>query len=193
MSPRFTFDPDAAGAGDRKARQLDYEVDQLHSGIGRWCRAHYPEALEAWVHLKVIRAFVESILRYGLPRNFCALVLRPRPRMEGRLERALQGMFAHVGGGALKRGARRPARWSEGEAARDLRLPEVPAAGRRPVALPQLLPPPPPLLLLLLPTDRGPSARCRCLRCCQPAGAAAAIINGRKPTHTYTHKTIYIA
>mmetsp|Transcript_24832 Transcript_24832/g.37276 ORF Transcript_24832/g.37276 Transcript_24832/m.37276 type:complete len:443 (+) Transcript_24832:58-1386(+) len=102
---RFTFDPDAAGAGDRKARQLDYEVDQLHSGIGRWCRAHYPEALEAWVHLKVIRAFVESILRYGLPRNFCALVLRPRPRMEGRLEKALQGMFAHVGGGALGGGA----------------------------------------------------------------------------------------
>lgn len=46
--------------------ELEIQVAERQAGLERWCRAHYGEVFSAWVHLKVIRAFVESVLRYGL-------------------------------------------------------------------------------------------------------------------------------
>jgi hypothetical protein len=31
----------------------------------RYCRTNFAEAFVAWIHLKAIRVFVESVLRYG--------------------------------------------------------------------------------------------------------------------------------
>jgi V-type H+-transporting ATPase subunit C len=46
--------------------ELEIQVAERQAGLERWCRAHYGEVFSAWIHLKVIRAFVESVLRYGL-------------------------------------------------------------------------------------------------------------------------------
>jgi V-type H+-transporting ATPase subunit C len=45
------------------------------------------------VHLAVIRLFVESILRYGLPPQFQAAVVKPLPKMEARLRAVLLASF----------------------------------------------------------------------------------------------------
>lgn len=45
----------------------------------------------AWVHILVIRLFVESVLRYGLPPGFVAGVMRPKPRSEKKLRGLLEG------------------------------------------------------------------------------------------------------
>jgi V-type H+-transporting ATPase subunit C len=50
--------------------QLQVEVDNMRSGLTRWCKTHYSKAFVAWMHVKVIRVFVESVLRYGLPVDF---------------------------------------------------------------------------------------------------------------------------
>ena len=45
---------------------LELQEAEKKAGLQRWCKTHFGEAFCAWVHLKVIRAFVESVLRYGL-------------------------------------------------------------------------------------------------------------------------------
>jgi hypothetical protein len=45
------------------------------------------------VHLCVVRLFVESILRYGLPPQFQAVVVKPLPKMETRLRLVLASAF----------------------------------------------------------------------------------------------------
>jgi V-type H+-transporting ATPase subunit C len=52
------------------------------------------------MHLCVVRLFVESILRYGLPPAFQAAVVKPLPKMEVRLRTALATTFGT--GEALK-------------------------------------------------------------------------------------------
>jgi hypothetical protein len=42
-----------------------------------WCKSTYSEVFSAWVHVKAMRCFVESVLRYGLPVNFAASLLLP--------------------------------------------------------------------------------------------------------------------
>jgi len=45
-----------------------------------------------------LRAFAESVLRYGLPVNFDVALLAPKNKGESRLRSALNEMFGHLGG-----------------------------------------------------------------------------------------------
>lgn len=55
------------------------------------------QAFSCYVHLAVIRLFVESILRYGLPPQFQAAVVKPLPKMEARLRAVLLASFGTGG------------------------------------------------------------------------------------------------
>lgn len=54
-----------------------------------WCTTAYGEVYSAWVHILVIRLFVESVLRYGLPPSFVAGVMEPKAKTEKRLKMLL--------------------------------------------------------------------------------------------------------
>ncbi|ACI65067.1 V-type H-ATPase subunit C [Thalassiosira pseudonana CCMP1335] len=72
----FTYDPSQQGKAAMHLEQLQVEVDNMRSGLTRWCKTHYGEAFVAWMHIKVIRVFVESVLRYGLPVDFTAVLYK---------------------------------------------------------------------------------------------------------------------
>ena len=55
----------------------------------RWCKTHYGDAFVAWMHIKVIRVFVESVLRYGLPVDFTAVLYKVHPGKDTDLTNAL--------------------------------------------------------------------------------------------------------
>ena len=42
----------------------------------RLCRTNFSEAFQLLVHLKVVRVFVESVLRYGLPAHYVGVVVK---------------------------------------------------------------------------------------------------------------------
>lgn len=42
----------------------------------RLARTNFSEAFQVLVHLKIVRLFVESVLRYGLPANYVGLVIK---------------------------------------------------------------------------------------------------------------------
>jgi V-type H+-transporting ATPase subunit C len=42
----------------------------------RLSRTNFSESFQILVHLKVIRLFVESVLRYGLPANYVGIVIK---------------------------------------------------------------------------------------------------------------------
>lgn len=72
----FTWDPDQASKASMQLEQLKVEVDGMKSALLRWCKNHYGDAFVAWMHIKVIRVFVESVLRYGLPVDFTAVLYK---------------------------------------------------------------------------------------------------------------------
>lgn len=58
--------------------------------LEEWCTTAYGEVYSAWVHILVIRLFVESVLRYGLPPSFVAGIMEPRAKTEKRLRMLLE-------------------------------------------------------------------------------------------------------
>ncbi|CAB9511849.1 proton ATPase subunit C 1 [Seminavis robusta] len=85
----FTWDPTKASKSENILEQLQVEVDGMKSALMRWCKTHYGDAYVAWMHIKVIRVFVESVLRYGLPVDFTAVLYKVQGNKELELTKAL--------------------------------------------------------------------------------------------------------
>jgi len=91
----FKFDPNKSNKQDKK--KLDAEKDKLRKALIRWCKTNFSETFIAWIHLKAVRVFVESVLRYGLPTNFQAMLLLPNKNKETRLRKSLLELYGHLG------------------------------------------------------------------------------------------------
>lgn len=85
----FKWDPSASSKSAMLLEQLQVEVDGMKSALMRWCKTHYGDAFVAWMHIKVIRVFVESVLRYGLPVDFTAVLYKVHSGKETQLTQAL--------------------------------------------------------------------------------------------------------
>jgi len=82
---------------ERKERsQLGSDLKKQLGQLTRWCKTNFSESFEAWIHLKALRIFVESVLRYGLPPNFQAIILEPNMKNEKRLRSTLLSLYQHL-------------------------------------------------------------------------------------------------
>lgn len=92
----YSYDAGLVAKNEKDRQDLAKEVERLHANIIRWCKAHFAETFVAWMHLKVIRAFVESVLRYGLPVDFVTTIVMPSRNREAQLQASLDKMFDHL-------------------------------------------------------------------------------------------------
>uniref|UniRef100_K3WZ14 V-type proton ATPase subunit C n=1 Tax=Globisporangium ultimum (strain ATCC 200006 / CBS 805.95 / DAOM BR144) TaxID=431595 RepID=K3WZ14_GLOUD len=92
----FVFDQTSHATNEEAIAELEVEVDRLWSGLIRWCKAHFGETFIAWMHIKMIRVFVESVLRYGLPVNFVVVMYRPHSGKDKKLRSVLAKKYAHL-------------------------------------------------------------------------------------------------
>jgi len=90
----FKFTTDKSGKADKK--KMDAEKEKLRKNLIRWCKTNFSEAFIGWIHLKAIRVVVESILRYGLPQHYQAMLLLPNKNRQTRLRKALQELYGHL-------------------------------------------------------------------------------------------------
>jgi V-type H+-transporting ATPase subunit C len=58
----------------------DTTEKELWTELLRLSRTNFSESFQILVHLKILRLFVESVLRYGLPANYVGLAIRPEPK-----------------------------------------------------------------------------------------------------------------
>ncbi len=62
----------------------------------RLCKANFSETYASWMHLKVLRMFIESILRYGLPPDFQTILVKARPKNERKVREQLNKHYAYI-------------------------------------------------------------------------------------------------
>lgn len=68
----------------------------LQTTLVQWCRTSFSDTFTSWVHIKALRVFVESVLRYGLPPNFHVAVLEFNKKSTKKVRTVLQGLYAHL-------------------------------------------------------------------------------------------------
>jgi len=65
------------------------------------CRTFYSSTFVAWVHLKAVFMFVESVLRYGLPVRYTFCFIKPHRGQEKSIHRRLGEKFQNLAHGAM--------------------------------------------------------------------------------------------
>ncbi|CAL1280264.1 unnamed protein product [Larinioides sclopetarius] len=63
--------------------------------LRRWIKANFSEGFAGWMHIKAMRVLVESVLRFGLPSNFQAMILIPL-RDKRQLKSILDEMYGNI-------------------------------------------------------------------------------------------------
>lgn len=54
----------------------------------------FGELFVALIHLKIIRIFIDSVLRFGVPPKFCSCIFKPKVNKEPKIIRQLVDKFA---------------------------------------------------------------------------------------------------
>lgn len=98
----FVYKPEEANDGQEEQKRLESKREKQKKNMIRWCRMNFAECFIAWTHLKTIRAFVETILRYGLPADFTAILLHPNTKYEKKLRTTLDAMYKGIGTSYLR-------------------------------------------------------------------------------------------
>jgi V-type H+-transporting ATPase subunit C len=106
----FVFEPNKVSEDASKKKHDEAEEQRLKLLLSKWCDINFAEAFKMMMHLKAVRVFVESVLRYGLtPKatgmgagpgpNFQSVLLQPKKGKEDHLHKALCSLYG--GGSAI--------------------------------------------------------------------------------------------
>ncbi|XP_022908903.2 V-type proton ATPase subunit C-like [Onthophagus taurus] len=96
----FTYNEKELATGKDETTKLVTDKKQQFGPLVRWLKVNFSECFCAWIHIKALRVFVESVLRYGLPINFQAILLQPNDAPK-RLRQVLNNLYGHLDGSAL--------------------------------------------------------------------------------------------
>lgn len=93
LAREFNFDDSALEQQNTDLDHAAAEEKELWTDLLRLSRTNFSEAYQVLVHFKVVRLFVESVLRYGLPAEYSALIIRPDPKTSLKTLKAISAYF----------------------------------------------------------------------------------------------------
>ncbi|XP_054277523.1 V-type proton ATPase subunit C [Macrosteles quadrilineatus] len=100
----FTYNEEELAAGKNEITKLVTDKKKQFGPLVRWLKVNFSECFCAWIHIKALRVFVESVLRYGLPVNFQAMLLHPNKKNTKKLRDTLQQLYYHLDSSAQQGG-----------------------------------------------------------------------------------------
>ncbi|XP_006897234.1 PREDICTED: V-type proton ATPase subunit C 1-like [Elephantulus edwardii] len=92
----FQYNEEEMKADKEEMNRLSTDKKKQFGPLVRWLKVNFSEAFIAWIHVKALRVFVESVLRYGLPVNFQAMLLQPNKKTIKKLREVLYGLYKHL-------------------------------------------------------------------------------------------------
>ncbi|EPT25722.1 putative vacuolar ATP synthase subunit C [Toxoplasma gondii TgCatPRC2] len=95
----FHYSPQAYKETVLARSRVEAEKTKQETFLSRVCFAAFSDIFVAWMHLKVMRTFCEAVLRFGVPPEYAAFVLRPvSEAKEKKLRHELDKLFSPKGG-----------------------------------------------------------------------------------------------
>ncbi|KZT21706.1 ATPase, V1 complex, subunit C [Neolentinus lepideus HHB14362 ss-1] len=99
----FQYSEGALAKQREELDTADTTEKELWTELLRLSRTNFSESFQLLVHLKVLRLFVESVLRYGLPANYTGLIIKPDPKQVKKILTILSSQFSYLAPRSNKR------------------------------------------------------------------------------------------
>ncbi|ODQ65125.1 subunit C of the eight-subunit V1 peripheral membrane domain of vacuolar H+-ATPase [Nadsonia fulvescens var. elongata DSM 6958] len=104
FTPReFNYNPESIRQQKNELGEARNVETKLHNEIIRLARTAYADVARAWVHIKAVRVFIESVLRYGLPPNFVSCIITVPAKSVPVVKSQLLEKYAYLGGRGVAR------------------------------------------------------------------------------------------
>ncbi|KAJ7293344.1 hypothetical protein C8J57DRAFT_23403 [Mycena rebaudengoi] len=92
----FVYSEEEFAKQQQELETTDTTEKELWTELLRLTRTNFSESFQILVHIKVIRLFVESVLRYGLPANYTGIAIKPDAKSAKKAFGLLQAQFAYL-------------------------------------------------------------------------------------------------
>jgi len=102
----FSFDPAYTETQAASKEKVNKQFQTQHNLLWRACKVVFSELYVALIHLKAMRVFAESVLRYSLPPQFVSFFIAPERDREKRVLDSLIKKFMRPGETADMYGSR---------------------------------------------------------------------------------------
>jgi V-type H+-transporting ATPase subunit C len=90
----FNCDPQAYLKRLEMKSKLEMELNTLNMKLLKECRAFFGELFQALMHLKIMRVFIDGVLRFGIPPKFYMCVMRADRDKDKKIMDGLSHHFA---------------------------------------------------------------------------------------------------
>lgn len=92
----FQYSKDKINQQQNEVTNLQKAKLKAYVPLIRWLKGNFSEAFVNWIHVKALRLFTESVLRYGLPATFMTAVLEPNKKSEKKLREKLHALYGNL-------------------------------------------------------------------------------------------------
>lgn len=92
----MTAQTDSVENSEEQMKQLSEELKRLYIEFAHWCLVSYSDIISNWMHLKILRVFVESVLRYGLSFTFQAVLIMPQKKSTKKIIEVLSNTYSNL-------------------------------------------------------------------------------------------------
>ncbi|KII64093.1 V-type proton ATPase subunit C 1-A [Thelohanellus kitauei] len=92
----YEFDDELIKREKKEFARLQTEKERTFAIYTKWLKANFSDVFNGWCHIKAIRVFVESVLRYGLPVSFQAMLLEPLHKNHKKIREILKQMYGQM-------------------------------------------------------------------------------------------------
>ncbi|ORY05996.1 ATPase, V1 complex, subunit C [Basidiobolus meristosporus CBS 931.73] len=94
----FEYNEEQLEEDKREYEETEASEREQWKSLLQWCKTSFGEVFSAWIHIKVLRVFVESVLRYGLPLDYSSAMIKPKAKGDSKIRDLLIKRYASLGG-----------------------------------------------------------------------------------------------
>ncbi|KAJ1735815.1 Vacuolar ATP synthase subunit C [Coemansia sp. Benny D160-2] len=92
----YVYDEDEIQKDRVLAIEVVEQEEELLDNITEWLKGSFGDVVSAWIHIKALRVFVESILRYGIPPDFLPILVKPNLKQASKIKQQLNEFFSYL-------------------------------------------------------------------------------------------------
>jgi len=94
MAQQFEYDAEKYVENQKKMSQYQVELTNINIKIMTTSLYNFDELFQALLHLKVMRVYVDGVLRFGIPPKFFMGIIKPQRNMDQKIMAKLTNAFA---------------------------------------------------------------------------------------------------
>ncbi|ANZ77923.1 BA75_05015T0 [Komagataella pastoris] len=101
INREFNYDEESIKLLRNEYNDASTQEHSLRNDLIRLVKAAYADIVSSWLHIKILRTFIESVLRYGIPPDFSYFLLKLPHKAIEKGKSQLVEKFGYLGGAAV--------------------------------------------------------------------------------------------